>query len=75
MDNIIIRTIGIIIIILSIRAISSRFAIRSIERLSYTLLEKKDGYETREYPDHILAQTTVPSDAKDPNSEGFRIIA
>ena len=75
MDNIILRTIGIIIIILSIRAISSRFAIRSIEQLEYTLIEKKDGYEIREYPDHILAQTTIPSDTKDSNSQGFRIIA
>ena len=43
--------------------IGSRFAIRSIEQLPYTLIEKKEGYEIRKYPAHILAQTSMPYDA------------
>ena len=30
-----------------------------VEQADYNVLEIKDGYEIREYPAHIVAQTTV----------------
>jgi len=30
-----------------------------VEQADYTVVKKMDGYEIREYPAHIVAQTTV----------------
>ncbi len=46
-----------------------------VEQADYTVLEKKDGYEIREYPAHIVAQTTVQGSYAESMSNGFRIVA
>lgn len=46
-----------------------------VEQLEYSVLEKRDGYEIRNYSKHIVAQTTVEGDYDYALSEGFRIVA
>ena len=31
----------------------------NVEQMNYTVVKSMDGYEIREYPEHIVAQTTV----------------
>ena len=50
------------------------FASRA-ESAVYTVLEKKDDYEIREYEAHILAQTTTTGSYDQSMNSGFRIIA
>ena len=46
-----------------------------VEQAEYRVIKKMSGYEIREYPAHIVAQTTVKGKYQDALSEGFRIIA
>ncbi len=46
-----------------------------VEQTEYTVVEKKKDYEIREYPAHIVAQTTVPGSYGDSMGSGFRIVA
>ena len=45
-------------VIVVLWSISGFFGSR-VEQTDYTVIEIKDGYEIREYPAHIVAQTTV----------------
>jgi len=47
------------------------------EQAKYSVLKKADGYEIRNYPPHIVAQTVVEGVSVNGNAfnEGFRIIA
>jgi SOUL heme-binding protein len=56
-------------------AIGSYLVVRTIEEPQYTVLEKRDGYEIREYAPYILAKTTVTGSYDEATSKGFRIIA
>ncbi len=46
-----------------------------VEQAEYTVLEQKNGYEIREYPAHIVAQTTVSGDYSESMESGFTIVA
>jgi hypothetical protein len=46
-----------------------------VEQADYTVVEKMKGYEIREYPAHIVAQTTVQGPYGESLSNGFRIVA
>lgn len=46
-----------------------------VEQADYTVVKKMNGYEIREYPAHIVAQTTVPGPYGESMSQGFRIVA
>lgn len=46
-----------------------------VENTQYSIVEKKDSYEVRLYPSHIVAQTTVKGTYKEALNEGFRIVA
>lgn len=46
-----------------------------VEQAQYTVLKKMDGYEIREYPAHIVAQTKVSNSLKNPLNSGFSIVA
>lgn len=61
--------------ILLLWALGSYLVVRSIEKPAYTILEKRDGYEIREYKSYIVAETTVPGDRQEALTAGFRIIA
>lgn len=56
-------------------ALGSYLVIKNIEEPAYKVLEKKNGYEIREYAPYILAQTTVTGSYDEATSKGFRIIA
>ena len=46
-----------------------------VEQADYTVLKKMNGYEIREYPAHIVAQTTVQGSYGESMGNGFRIVA
>lgn len=46
-----------------------------VETTEYTVIEKKNEYEIRLYPAHIVAQTTVTGSYRDALNQGFRIVA
>lgn len=46
-----------------------------VEQVDYVVLKKMNGYEIREYPAHIVAQTKVSGLYRESMSNGFRIIA
>ncbi len=50
-------------------------SVRSIERPSYEVLEKRDGYEIRKYAPYIVAETTVTGSMDRAMNEGFTRIA
>ncbi len=50
-------------------------AIRGIEEPSYTFIEKRDGYEIREYTSYIVAEVEVDGDMRTALSSGFRQLA
>jgi SOUL heme-binding protein len=66
---------GAVIIGLLIWIIGSYAVVWTIEEPAYTVLEKKDGYEIREYAPYIMAATTVTGDYDLATNQGFRIIA
>lgn len=46
-----------------------------VEQLEYTVVKKMNGYEIREYPAHIVAQTTVRGSSGESMGGGFSIVA
>ena len=51
------------------------FAVRWIEEPSYTLVEKREGYEIREYASYVVAEVEVDGDMREALSSGFRQLA
>ena len=49
--------------------------IRSIEEPKYTLVEKREGYEIREYENYIVAEVEVEGDMRTALNSGFRQLA
>ncbi|MBY0538210.1 heme-binding protein [Patescibacteria group bacterium] len=66
---------GAIIVGLILWIIGSYAVIWTIEEPTYTILEKKGGYEIRQYEPYIMATTEVTGDYQNATREGFRIIA
>ena len=64
-----------ILAILIIWSVGSYLVVWSIEEPKYSILEKKDGYEIREYKPYIKAETTVSGNYDEATNQGFRIIA
>lgn len=46
-----------------------------VEQAEYTVQKRMNGYEIREYPAHLVAQTTVGGSYGDAMNEGFGIVA
>jgi len=46
-----------------------------VEQAEYSVVKKMNGYEIREYPEHIVAQTSVQGPYGKSLSDGFRIVA
>ncbi|MEI6378307.1 MAG: heme-binding protein [Candidatus Falkowbacteria bacterium] len=46
-----------------------------VEQAEYTVIKKMKGYEIREYPAHLVAQTVVKGPYGEALSQGFRIVA
>lgn len=66
---------GAIVGLIVIWSIASYLVVWTIEEPAYTVIERKDGYEIRQYAPYIVAKTTVTGDYNQATSEGFRIIA
>ncbi len=49
--------------------------IRGIEEPKYTLIEKREGYEIREYGSYIVAEVEVEGDMRTAMNSGFRQLA
>ncbi len=56
-------------------AVGSYLVVRAIEKPAYTVLEKRNGYEIREYAPYIVAETTVTGDYDQATRAGFRLVA
>jgi hypothetical protein len=65
---------SIIIIILALWSLWGFFSSR-VEHTEYDVIQKMAGYEIREYPAHIVAQTTVKGTYREALNLGFRIVA
>ena len=62
------------IVIIALWSVWGFFGSR-VEQADYTVVKKMNGYEIREYPAHIVAQTTVQGSYGESMSIGFRIVA
>jgi hypothetical protein len=51
------------------------FAVRWIEEPSYTLVEKREGYEIRDYASYVVAEVEVEGDMHEALRSGFRQLA
>ncbi|MCK9186294.1 heme-binding protein [Candidatus Gracilibacteria bacterium] len=69
-----INTLIALILILGLWSLWGFFGSR-VEQLDYKVVKEMDGYEIREYPAHIVAQTTVKGSYGESMSEGFSIVA
>lgn len=61
--------------VLILWTLGSYLVVRTIEKPAYTVLEKRDGYEIREYKSYIVAETKVRGDRQEALTAGFQIIA
>ncbi len=64
----------IIVVILALWSIWGYFS-SHVEQAQYSIVNKSDGYEVREYAAHIEAQTTVEGSYDEALNKGFSIIA
>lgn len=67
-------TFYIIVTILILWSIYGYFGSR-VEQAEYSVIKKGDGYEIRNYPAHIVAQTTVSGSYQESMNKGFSIVA
>lgn len=69
-------TLLIIVLLVILWSLYGYFGSR-VEHIEYTVLKKENGYEIRDYPDHIVAQTIikVSGSSKLSMSKGFNILA
>jgi hypothetical protein len=68
------KTIIIVAILLVLWSIWGYFS-SNVEQAPYTVIKKVKDYEIRNYPSHIVAQTTIEGSDKEAMNEGFQIIA
>jgi hypothetical protein len=62
--------------LLIVWALGSYLAVRSLEEPSYTVIERKNGYEVRQYDPYIVAETVVNSSEYNRDlNQGFRAVA
>lgn len=69
-----IYTIIAFVIIIGLWSVWGFFGSR-VEQAEYTVVKKMNGYEIREYPAHIVAQTTVKGPYGESMNSGFSIVA
>lgn len=55
--------------------IGSYLTVASIEEPNYEVLEKKSGYEIRQYDSYIVAETEINGSGQSVLNQGFRILA
>lgn len=65
----------ILVIALIIWIAGTLLVIRGIEEPKYTVIEKREGYEIREYASYIVAEVEVEGDMRTAMNSGFRQLA
>lgn len=65
----------IIAVALIIWIVGTHLAIRGIEEPKYKVIEKREGYEIREYTSYIVAEVEVEGDMRTALNSGFRQLA
>ena len=70
MNTLIITTVA----VLTLWSLYGYFGSR-VEQATYTVIKKGSGYEIRNYPSHIVAQTVVTGTYSDSMRQGFTIVA
>ena len=69
-------TISLIVVgALALWSIGSWFVVRNIEEPSYTVVERRDGYELRDYAPYIVAEVEVTGTRDQSMNQGFRLLA
>lgn len=66
---------AIIIVLIVIWAIGTLLVVRWLEEPAYTVIEKRDGYEIRDYQSYIVAEVDVEWDMQTAMNAGFRQLA
>ncbi|MBP6921333.1 heme-binding protein, partial [Candidatus Gracilibacteria bacterium] len=61
--------------ILLLWSLGSWLVVRNIEEPSYTLVERGDGYELRDYAPYIVAEVEVSGNRDQSMRQGFRLLA
>jgi hypothetical protein len=64
-----------LVAVLLLWTIGSYLVIRNLEEPTYTVLEKRDGYEIRTYEPYITAQTEVVGNYSESLNKGFGLVA
>jgi hypothetical protein len=67
--------ISVLLVLAILWSIFSYLFERRIETPKYTTIERKDGYEIREYEPYLIAQVEVAGTYAEASSQGFRILA
>ncbi len=65
----------IFVIALIIWIVGTLIVIRGLEEPKYSVVEKREGYEIREYRSYIVAEVEVEGDMKIALNAGFRQLA
>lgn len=66
---------SIIVALAIIWTVGSWLVVRNIERPAYTLVEKREGYELRDYAPYIVAEVEVSGTRERGINQGFRLLA
>jgi len=69
-----IHTLIVLVVIMALWSLWGFFGSR-VEQADYTVVQKMNGYEIREYPAQLVAQTAVQGSYGEALSKGFRIVA
>ena len=64
-----------LLLMLGIWTVGSYLVIKNLEEPSFAVLEKRNGYEIRQYAPYIIAETQVTGSYSNALNEGFRIVA
>lgn len=56
-------------------SIGSWLVVRNIEEPSYTVVERRDGYEIRDYAPYIVAEVETSGQRNQSLNQGFRLLA
>ncbi len=67
--------VSVIIVAAIIWTLGGWLVVRNIEKPAYTLVEKREGYELRDYAPYMVAEVEVSGTRKESLNEGFRILA
>ncbi|MFT5849736.1 MAG: hypothetical protein ACI9H6_000551 [Patiriisocius sp.] len=66
---------GALLIMVGVWTIGSYLVIKNLEEPDYSVIEKKNGYEIRQYAPYIIAETEVSGNYSETLNQGFGVIA